>query len=925
YYVGRILEFVSGKLPGKQTFARIGWYYRPKDVLPGGRGKKHDPRLLLASMHSDINPITSIRGRCRIEHTEHVPDLEQYKQMEDCFYFDQLYDRYTHRVYDVIPLEKVQNIPKKISDALNDYRFILVETGKAADFTESRVCSSCNVWCNPDEAVVKCVGCRGVYHLDCADMAKVPPKGYAWRCAKCNKRMSDANDDTSLLRKVRGQAGMKNDDPDNDIDKPDDDARSRGKAIDGDALFEMEQVDVPEKTHKETAPPMWPFRYFGEYAQFKNMLAEEGPDRGHPKAVSRVGKQYQADLPELEPKPTNLKKIADPEQHDKPIPTIEKPKLADEVADPNDSDMQKKPRPSEVDTNEPDEYPRCGNDELVFKKPDLMTDLQLGAYIERIQEEQPSHVKASDLLFDRALEELRKADYDIPQALKVMLKISPKELNVMEWTEADIKAFEGGVVKFGHDLHLIRREVDKVRAKPMTEIVAFFYRWKKSRRYAAVYAQFCKKHRPGKRFKGQKHAMDGAVDAEGNLSSGDLSEDDMPLAPVANKYRSMECVNCFATESPRWKYRQTDMKKEILCLPCGINHLKYGAARNVSEAVKKANKEVAAAKRPPGKRKRSLDGMGTPPDERRLMKRKQRKTAPKLVLPDIPIMEDYSPSSPEEDTPRPCCVCTDLYEPSDNRIITCTGCKLRVHRGCYGAVDVTELNTFQCARCINIQRPECSLLYRCVLCAIVNSPRESALKRTIGNNWAHVACALWMPELKFGDPETLEPVECIGLIDRKRWKHVCDICQQAVGACLTCSERGCSTSFHATCAQYAGWEMAIEPVKTAKATSTTELRAIAHCPKHDRRSPPSSTDLLKVEETVAALVANSSLHQPAPVSLVPFALEENPDPLQSRPQRVKDFVRSAKCHLKPLKTSGMKRAYSMALPRTCFCHMCEAE
>ena len=47
-----------------------------------------------------------------------------------------------------------------------------------------------------------------------------------------------------------------------------------------------------------------------------------------------------------------------------------------------------------------------------------------------------------------------------------------------------------------------------------------------------------------------------------------------------------------------------------------------------------------------------------------------------------------------------------------------------------------------------------------------------ALKRTVGNNWVHVSCAVWMPEVRFGDVEMVDEVECIGLIDRRRWSQV---------------------------------------------------------------------------------------------------------------------------------------------------------
>ena len=40
-------------------------------------------------------------------------------------------------------------------------------------------------------------------------------------------------------------------------------------------------------------------------------------------------------------------------------------------------------------------------------------------------------------------------------------------------------------------------------------------------------------------------------------------------------------------------------------------------------------------------------------------------------------------------------------------------------------------------------------------------PRE-ALKQTQDNNWVHVTCALWTPDIKFSEPNALERAEGVG-------------------------------------------------------------------------------------------------------------------------------------------------------------------
>jgi hypothetical protein len=74
-------------------------------------------------------------------------------------------------------------------------------------------------------------------------------------------------------------------------------------------------------------------------------------------------------------------------------------------------------------------------------------------------------------------------------------------------------------------------------------------------------------------------------------------------------------------------------------------------------------------------------------------------------------------------------------------------------------------------------------------------PRE-ALKRTINNNWVHVTCAVFTPEVKFGNAKALEPSEGIPSIPSARYDEVCKICAIPVGACVAC--QACRTPGRST-------------------------------------------------------------------------------------------------------------------------------
>lgn len=147
YYIGRVMEFVTSH-KRKGLLARIAWFNRPKDVI---NRKSADPCLLVATMHSDVNPVSSIRGKCTVTHKYYVPkdQMDSYRKEPDNFYYNQLYDRYIQRVYDVVPCETVQNVPTDTLEALKSrYQFIVVEQGKASEFTTAkRMCCVCQEWC----------------------------------------------------------------------------------------------------------------------------------------------------------------------------------------------------------------------------------------------------------------------------------------------------------------------------------------------------------------------------------------------------------------------------------------------------------------------------------------------------------------------------------------------------------------------------------------------------------------------------------------------------------------------------------------------------------------------------------------------------------------------------------------------------------
>ena len=107
-----------------------------------------------------------------------------------------------------------------------------------------------------------------------------------------------------------------------------------------------------------------------------------------------------------------------------------------------------------------------------------------------------------------------------------------------------------------------------------------------------------------------------------------------------------------------------------------------------------------------------------------------------------------------------------------------------VFPACYGIVQVPTGPWF-CRKCESQERaarvvsycakknPAYSVtvhsnyLQRCELCP----SRDGALKRTDTNSWAHVVCALYIPEVRFGNVSTMEPI-VLGLVPQERYLKV---------------------------------------------------------------------------------------------------------------------------------------------------------
>jgi hypothetical protein len=147
-----------------------------------------------------------------------------------------------------------------------------------------------------------------------------------------------------------------------------------------------------------------------------------------------------------------------------------------------------------------------------------------------------------------------------------------------------------------------------------------------------------------------------------------------------------------------------------------------------------------------------------------------------------------------------CAVCFSSAPENGNSIIQCSGCTLSCHQSCYGVHELSQRGskTWRCRLCEHSVGP-----VDCDLC-----PRTGGLlKPTTAGGWAHVACALWIPETHIKDPVAMEPI--VAKVTKQRQNLKCSVCGlRDRGGCVQCDEK-CYVAFHPLCAFFAGQKMQI--------------------------------------------------------------------------------------------------------------------
>ncbi|KAI9828756.1 MAG: putative PHD type zinc finger protein with BAH domain-containing protein [Thelocarpon impressellum] len=581
YYLARIMEFLHKENDQARPIdaIRVNWYYRPRDI----QRKVTDTRVVFASMHSDTCPLTSLRGKCRIMHRTEIQELDQYRKTKDCFWYEKMYDRYSHRYYEVIPTSQVINVPIKVKRVLDErWRFVIVEIGRGKELTSAvKSCKRCAGYCASNDSV-ECAVCHMTYHMNCVrpPLLKKPSRGFAWACAPCS-RMQERKLEARNTPLVGEAAG--------DVEEEEvfDEEEEEGTGGDGtaggtsSATSENHDATIHPATAEQIAhAKQWPYRYLGIHCRVEDALDYD--DRIYPRASSRLGPRHQANVTVWQGRPVELVKPAEiRRKYVKGSSHKKDAKLSKETVAAMESEkVAKEKRPKWV-MDEPAGYIRRGDDHandhpedtarLAFGIPEVGEGIDLArggheseasekalaaAARERTTDEYMSQAKklAKDIgvkpystnFLDKALSLLCEHDFDVHSSLKALKTVNRrKDLREPELNKDEQKRFEEGVSKFGSELHSVTKHV---RTQKEADIVRYYYMWKKTERGKLVWGGY-----EGR--KGKKEAK--RAEASSSKLVDDVADDHDDSAFDSNKAserkRGFACKFCGSQRSNQWR------------------------------------------------------------------------------------------------------------------------------------------------------------------------------------------------------------------------------------------------------------------------------------------------------------------------------------------------------------------------------------
>ncbi|EPY52828.1 Lid2 complex subunit Snt2 [Schizosaccharomyces cryophilus OY26] len=872
FQIARIMSFEkSESCLGTNLYdsVRLNWFFRPRDI----QRNSSDTRLLYASMHSDIYNIGFIQELVSVKHKTEIHNFDEYTRQPKSFHYDRLFDQNINKVFDLLPVHNITNLPKHTLFQLqNNYDFAIVELGKGRALMEApRLCNVCDEWCSLDFSV-QCADCKRHYHMKCVHppLVKKPPHGFGWTCALCSvshrqkksslrnsatlmtpsesqpietsvssvKEDTDTNDETnnSDMHTPSNFSSMAT--PDNHIEK--DDTLSSSTEV---VVSPLESV--PGSSFSKLRRLPWNMRYIDLRSDFD----DESESDLYPSRVRSATSPGFSSTVELHSKAPRLLTTAD-EEIDQNVRSLENAK----------SDL-----PSFFA-----KWPFLKNIHLKgflfpFFEPSLrggmllvpleLDDSDLDDYLRKSWNQWKNLKIAISpfVLLDVSMAFLYQNELNMTNALDNLQRlITGSDFPNVESLQIDEKRFGELVKAYGGSLHVIHRSLE-ARCS-LKELLQFYLAWSISAKGTAILKDFA-----------ATKEREGSWEEKFTLFSNYELYDPSKLL----RYKKpMVCRNCQSRKSSEWfvgpgtdNTNKDKNKLVIFCERCGIIWKYYATTSQKALGVEFGRSTEKVVKR------RILEWEQLFANIHNIGNSHHTRDDSPGVSPSLTIdshkannVKSASESSPRLQSPlnrnprngtskikveaslpalitkKECNLCGgNNYDD----LIGCHRCGLIVHTSCQGlkkgADDQPKLmsmistsrstrsaannNTkshhsiestqWLCESCTFVTKFGLDSTPECLLCC--QTDPQLSMKRTVEGNWVHMLCAAWTPGVIISNDES-EPVLGIGSLPSDVWANTCEICQLGRGVVVSCHNNNASLA-HISCALKSGWNLCFDLIR----------------------------------------------------------------------------------------------------------------
>ncbi|KAK4056046.1 putative PHD type zinc finger protein with BAH domain-containing protein [Microbotryomycetes sp. JL221] len=572
----------------------------------------------------------------------------------------------------------------------------------------------------------------------------------------------------------------------------------------------------------------WPFRYYGMHTNNENIF--DPLDSLYPKAKTRLGPRFQAVVPDwnCETARVSASDTASNSRAGTPFAMTNKP--------------EKPGRKRKAITLKPE--PVRGRDEelAVICQPSKVSAKLMDATIEKTKQ-MPIFKRAGVDALDRALSLLMECMGNKEVALGKISTVTQAQLGHALWSEADKRKMNAALVSHESDLQAVAKAIPGKRTK---DVVKRYYI------HIGHLKQEESPQQPEEKAAAAVSAKSTVLEAGRNVNKSLPSS-----APQVRHKQSAEASD--DDEGSLYGFAAELDKRSV------AYGIQYPPRTDDS-------KNIAVLKLADGTLWTSPTGSS---DE------ETSELLPALVAAE----------QPTDPLIKPCVICSDRSH--EIELAQCKQCTLSVHASCYGIPEnVTTYERWLCDLCAADKRRDLpSLRPKCILCPYptvesITAPLTAldCLKETDAQNYVHLICAIWHPELKFSEPNEFRFVEGITDLPYRRVRSTCEICNEKSGACLKCTE--CAKPVHMSCAWQAGYKFAFSSGDVAnKSTKHSKSNSAAALHKRGATLSPSlwcPDHKLKEDQHVVELADRDEETQRTALQIY-VQMNKEPKPVDSYP------------------------------------------